>query len=90
MYFMGTHENCLTEAILMSTPKICFYGELTKNYPSVVFKYPPYLFHWACRSLPLTTWLWWEHKLTCMLPSISFIIALPYIIEASVYFGKTE
>ena len=29
------------EAILMSTHNICFYGE---NYPSVIIKYPPYLF----------------------------------------------
>ena len=29
-YVMGTHENRFTEAILMSTHNICFYGELTK------------------------------------------------------------
>ena len=35
----------LGEAILMSTYNMCFYGELTKNYPLIILKYPPYLFH---------------------------------------------
>ena len=28
----------------MSTHNICFYGELTKNYPSIIIKNPPHLF----------------------------------------------
>ena len=34
-----------TEAILLSTHNICFYGDLTKNYPSVIMKYQTYLSH---------------------------------------------
>ena len=30
MYVVGTHENLLRKAILMSTHNICFYGELKK------------------------------------------------------------
>ena len=30
----------------MSTHNICFYGELTKNYLSIIIKYPPYLFNY--------------------------------------------
>ena len=29
-YVVGTHWNCLAEAILMSTHNICFYGEIMK------------------------------------------------------------
>ena len=38
---VGTHQNGLTEAILMSTHNIRFSVELTK----IILKYPPYLFH---------------------------------------------
>ena len=27
---VGTHQRCLTEALLMSTQNICFYGEIRK------------------------------------------------------------
>ena len=35
------------EAILMSTHNVCFYGEIKQNYPSIIIKYPPYLFFWG-------------------------------------------
>ena len=38
-YVVDTQYNRLAEAILMCTHNIYFYGELTKNYPSIIIKY---------------------------------------------------
>ena len=39
VYVVGTLQNRLVEAILMSTHNICFYGEPTiKNYPLIIIK----------------------------------------------------
>ena len=44
-YVVGTHYNCLVEAILIGTHNICFNGELhEENCPLIIIKDRPYLF----------------------------------------------
>ena len=38
------HMFLWTEAILMSTHNISFLTRTDENYPSIIMKYPPYLF----------------------------------------------
>ena len=50
-YAVGTHSKCLTEALLMSTHNICFYGEIRKLltwYPSYLVLCLPYYFFCEC------------------------------------------